>query len=197
MRPTSNQRRNAGRPQLIQAVMDAVRVPDLRRRLLFTFGLLVIFRFIAHVPMPGVDLLALERLFQSNQLLGLLDLFSGGAMRNLSVAALGVYPYITASIIMQLMIPVFPGLSGLAQEGEAGRAKISQYTHWATIPLALAQGYAQLVLLSSSGALDPLFPYPGGSFLQTLAMVVSLAAGTMLLVWIGELITENGIGNGI
>ncbi len=195
MRSTSN--RNTGRPQLIQAVMDAVRVPDLRKRLLFTFGLLVIFRFIAHVPMPGVDLLALDRLFQSNQLLGLLDLFSGGAMRNLSVAALGVYPYITASIIMQLMIPVFPGLSGLAQEGEAGRAKISQYTHWATIPLALAQGYAQLVLLSSAGTLDPLFPYPGGSFLQTLAMVISLAAGTMLLVWIGELITENGIGNGI
>jgi preprotein translocase subunit SecY len=95
------------------------------------------------------------------------------------------------------MIPIIPGLSGLAQEGEAGRAKISQYTHWATIPIALAQGYAQLVLLSSAGTLDPLFPYPGGSFLQTLAMVISLAAGTMLLVWIGELITENGIGNGI
>lgn len=198
MRSTAGQqRRNSGRPQLLQAVIDSMRVPDLRRRLLFTIGLLVIFRFIAHVPMPGVDLLALSRIFDSNQLLGLLDLFSGGAMRNLSIAALGVYPYITASIILQLMIPVIPRLSALAREGDAGRAKISQFTHWATIPIALAQGYGQLAILSNAGALRPMWPNAGSSLLATLAMVISLAAGTMLLVWIGELITENGVGNGV
>ena len=152
MRAAQAQRPGSSRPQLLQAVLDAVRVPDLRRKLLFTLGLLVVFRFIAHVPLPGVDLVALDRLFQSNPLLGLLDLFSGGAMRFLSVASMGVYPYITASIIMQLMVPVIPHLSALAKEGEAGRQKISQYTHWAMIPIAMAQGYGQLVFISGGGA---------------------------------------------
>ena len=111
----------ASRPQLLQVMIDASRQPDLRRKLLLTLGILVIFRFVAHVPVPGVDIDNLARLFQSNQLLGLMDLFSGGALRNLSVAALGVYPYITASIIMQLLIPVIPRLQALAREGEMGR----------------------------------------------------------------------------
>ena len=109
------------RPRLVQAMLDAFRMPDLRRRILLTFGLLVAFRFIAHVPLPGVDPVALKSIFQSNALLGMLDMFSGGALRNFSVAAMGVYPYITATIIIQLMQPVIPALQRLSLEGEAGQ----------------------------------------------------------------------------
>ncbi len=179
------------RPRLIQAVVDAVRLPDLRRRLLFTLGILVVFRFVAHVPLPGVDLDALHRLFDQNQLLGMLDLFTGGAMRNFSVVALGVYPYITASIIMQLLVPVIPSLRALSEEGEVGRDKINRITHWATVPLAALQGYGQLALLRSQDIVVP------AAALPTLAMIMSMTAGTMFLVWLGELITERGIGNGI
>lgn len=180
-----------GRPRLIQALLDAFSLPDLRRRLLFTFGMLVVFRFVAHVPMPGVDLNALDELFDQNQLLGMLDMFSGGAMRNFSVAAMGVYPYITSSIIMQLLVPVIPQLRALSEEGEAGRNRINQFTHWLTVPLAALQGYAQIMLLRSQGVIT------NAGALETVTMVVSLVAGTMFLVWIGELITERGIGNGI
>ncbi len=184
-------RQREARPRLIQALLDAFSLPDLRRRLLFTLGMLVIFRFVAHVPLPGVDLDALHELFERNQLLGMLDLFSGGAMRNFSVAAMGVYPYITASIIMQLLVPVVPGLRALSQEGETGRRRINQFTHWLTVPLAALQGYAQLALLRSQGIVGP------AQTLPTLAIICSLAAGTMFLVWLGELITERGIGNGV
>jgi preprotein translocase subunit SecY len=193
----SSTQRQQQRPALLQAMIDAWHQPDLRRRLLFTFGILVIFRFIAHVPVPGVNLVELQRLFQSNQLLGMLDIFSGGAMRNLSVAAMGVYPYITASIILQILVPVIPRLQAMAREGEAGRQVINQYTHWLTVPIAAASAYGQLVLLNRLGVLDPLWPAAGGNFLSTLAMIVSMSAGTMLLVWLGQLITESGIGNGI
>jgi len=179
------------RPRLIQALLDAFSLPDLRRRLLFTLSMLVIFRFVAHVPLPGVDLDALHELFDKNQLLGMLDLFSGGAMRNFSVAAMGVYPYITSSIIMQLLVPVIPGLRSLSQEGEAGRRRINQFTHWLTVPLAGLQGYAQLALLRSQGIIG------SAAALPTVAIIVSMAAGTMFLVWLGELITERGIGNGV
>jgi len=180
-----------GRPRLIQALLDAFSLPDLRRRLLFTISMLIVFRFIAHVPLPGVDLEALRELFERNQLLGMLDLFSGGAMRNFSVAAMGVYPYITASIVMQLLVPVIPRLRALSQEGEAGRRRINQFTHWLTVPLAALQGYAQLTLMRSQGVIGQTAALP------TLAIIISLAAGTMFLVWLGELITERGIGNGI
>jgi preprotein translocase subunit SecY len=179
------------RSRLIQALFDAFSLPDLRRKLLFTIGILVVFRFIAHIPMPGVDLAALRDLFQSNQLLGMLDMFSGGAMRNFSVAAMGVYPYITASIIMQLLVPVVPSLRALSEEGESGQHKINQYTHWLTIPLAALQGYAQLALLRSQHVVSTT------DTLSTFAMIVSLTAGTVFLVWLGELITERGIGNGV
>ena len=181
----------SGRPRLIQALIDAFSLPDLRRRLLFTVGMLVVFRFVAHVPLPGVDLAALDEVFEQNQLLGMLDLFSGGAMRNFSIAAMGVYPYITASIVMQLLVPVIPQLRALSQEGEAGRRRINQFTHWLTIPLAALQGYAQLALLRSQGAIGE------AAALPTLAIIVSLTAGTVFLVWLGELITERGIGNGV
>ena len=117
------------RPQLIQSMLDAMRVPDLRSKILFTFAMLLIFRFVAHVPVPGVDTQALAQAFRQQALLGFLDLFSGGALANLSVAALGVYPYITASIVMQILTPVLPTLKELSQEGDYGRQKINQYTH--------------------------------------------------------------------
>ena len=188
------------RPRLIQAMIDAFSQADLRRRILLTLGLLVVFRFIAHIPLPGVDIDALQRLLEQGQgigpLLGMLDLFSGGAMRYMSIAAMGVYPYITAVIIMQLLVPVIPRLQAIAREGEAGRARINQYTHWLTVPLAALQGYGQLIILQREGIIGGI-GLSGEALLPTAAMVIAMAAGTMFLVWLGELITEYGIGNGI
>jgi len=182
------------RPRLIQAMIDSFTLPDLRRRLLFTLGILIVFRFVAHVPVPGVDQVKLDQMFKDVPLLGMLDLFSGGAMRQFSVAAMGVYPYITASIIMQLLMPVIPRLQALAQEGEAGRNRINMITHWATVPLAALQGYGQLVLLHNRGVIGDVGLH---NMLPTTSMVLSMVAGTMFLVWLGELITEYGIGNGV
>jgi len=184
-------RQRPSRPRLLQAMTDAFSLPDLRRRILITVLILVIFRFIAHVPLPGVNMDALRELFESNALLGMLDLFSGGAMRQFSVASMGVYPYITASIIMILMVPIIPRLQALSQEGETGRNKINLITHWLTVPLAGLSGYGQLVLLQRAGAVS------SSETLPTVAIVLSLVAGTVFLVWLGELITEYGIGNGI
>jgi preprotein translocase subunit SecY len=172
-------------------MMDAFSLPDLRRRILITAGILVIFRFIAHVPVPGVDQSALQALFERNALLGMLDMFSGGAMRRLSIAAMGVYPYITASIIMMLLVPVIPRLQALSREGESGRNKINLITHWLVVPLASIQGYGQLIYLQREGVLSSTDP------LGMTSMVLSMVAGTLFLVWLGELITEYGIGNGI
>ncbi|MFC1931678.1 preprotein translocase subunit SecY [Chloroflexota bacterium] len=184
-------RSRPNRPRLLQAMFDAFSLPDLRRRILLTVGLLVIFRFVAHVPIPGVDQTALQALFERNALLGMLDLFSGGAMKRLSVAAMGVYPYITASIIMMLLVPVIPRLQALSREGETGRNKINLITHWLVVPLASVQGYGQLVYLQREGVVSAAAP------VQMSAMVLSMVAGTIFLVWLGELITEYGIGNGI
>jgi preprotein translocase subunit SecY len=183
-------------PRLLTAVVEAFQQPDIRRRLLFTFGLLTIFRFVAHVPIPGIDPDRLKDVFEGNAILGFLNLFSGGALRRLSVAAMGVYPYITSTIIMQLLIPIVPSLQALSKEGEAGRNKIALYTHWITVPLAIVQGYSQLLVLESAGAISGI-GFSGDEALPTLAAVGSMAAGTMFLVWLGELITENGIGNGV
>jgi preprotein translocase subunit SecY len=181
------------RPRLIQAMIDAFSLPDLRGKLLFTLFILVIFRFVAQVPTPGVDQEALDKVFENNQLFGMLDLFSGGAMRNLSVLAMGVYPYITATIVMQLLTPVIPQLMSLSKEGEAGRNKINMYTHWLAVPLAALQGYGQVIMLQREGV------FGEGSIapLQMVAVILSMVAGTMFLVWMGELITERGIGNGV
>jgi preprotein translocase subunit SecY len=186
-------RQRQTKPRLMQAMIDAFRLPDLRRRILFTFGILVVFRFVAHIPLPGVDADALSTLFEQNALLGMLDMFSGGAMKNFSVAAMGVYPYITASIIMTLMTPVIPRLQAIASEGEAGRNRINRITHWLTIPIAGFAGYGQIQLLMRA---DPPV-LESTAVLPMVAMVASLIAGTIFLVWLGELITEYGIGNGI
>jgi preprotein translocase subunit SecY len=143
------------------------------------------------VPLPGIDSAALASLFEQNALLGMLNMFSGGAMKNMSVAAMGVYPYITASIIMTLLVPVIPRLQAISAEGEAGRHRINLITHWLAVPMAAMSGYGQLVMLKSYGVIGDT------SVIATIAMVCSMVAGTMFLVWLGELITENGIGNGI
>ena len=186
----------APRPRLLQALIDAFQQPDLRRKLLFTFAMLVVFRFVAHVPIPGIDSKLLKQAFENNAILGFLNLFSGGALRNLSVAALGVYPYITASIIIQVMIPIVPSLQALSKEGEQGHNKIQMYTHYLTVPLAVIQGYSQLIVLQRSGAISGI-GLTGSDALPTLSAIISMTAGTMFLVWLGELITENGIGNGV
>jgi len=178
-------------PRLIQAMRDAFSLPDLRQRLLFTLGILVAFRFLVHVPLPGVDPQALSDFFEQNALLGMLDLFSGGAMKNFSIAAMGVYPYITSSIIMQLLVPVIPSLQAISQQGESGQRRINQITHFLAVPLAALQGYSQLAILTSQNVITR----PDG--ITTATILISMTAGTMFLVWLGELITERGIGNGI
>jgi preprotein translocase subunit SecY len=176
-------------------MVDAFSLPDLRRRILITFGILVVFRLIAHIPVPKVNPEALTEIFQQNPLFGMFDMFSGGALRNFSVAAMGVYPYITASIVMTLMTPVIPKLQALSQEGEAGRNKINLITHWLTVPLAALSGYGQLVLIQRASTSVPAIGEING--LETVAIILSLVAGSMFLVWLGEQITEYGIGNGV
>lgn len=186
---------------MLQAVVNAFKLPDLRKRIIFTFIILVIYRFAAHVPVPGVDLEALRQVFQRNQLLGLLDMFSGGAMQNFSVMAMGVYPFITAQIVLQLLQPIIPALEQLSKEGEAGRQKLNLYTHILTVPLAALQGFGQTSLLAQSvGSTGPVisnFGFQAGTWLPTLATLFTLTAGTMFAIWLGELIDEQGIGNGL
>jgi preprotein translocase subunit SecY len=188
------------RPRLLQAMLDSWAQEDVRMKLAFVFGMLIIFRFVAHVPIPGVNPDLLSQAFENNTstgaFLGTLNIFSGGALRQLSVAALGVYPYITASIIMQIMTPMIPSLQALSREGEQGRNRIQLYTHWLSVPMAIVQGYSQLLILQQLNAVSGI-RFSGPNALPTLAAVISMTAGTMFLVWLGELITEKGIGNGI
>jgi preprotein translocase subunit SecY len=183
---------------MLGALLSAFKIPDLRQKLLFTAALLVIFRFVSHVPVPGVNSENLRRVFETNQLVGMLDLFSGGAMSSFSIAAMGVYPYITASIIMQLMVPIVPRLTELSKEGESGRNQINQYTHWLTVPLAALQAFGTPQLLNASLP-EPVIENFGFDVnpLGTLSIIISMTAGTMLLIWIGELITQYGVGNGV
>jgi preprotein translocase subunit SecY len=183
---------------MIEAAVNSFRIPDLRQKLLFTGAMLVIFRFIANIPVPGVDVAALRALFENNQLIGMLDLFSGGALSSFSVAAMGVYPYITAQIIVQLMIPVIPKLQEIVSEGESGRAKMNQWTYWLTVPLAFLQAFGTVQFINATTG-QPIITNFGFDKdpLATLALLVSMTAGTMLLIWIGELISQQGIGNGI
>ncbi len=178
----------------VESLAGAWRAPDLRRKIVFTLGMLVVFRFLAHVPVPGVNQAELDRILGSNQLLGLLDLFSGGGLANFSVVAMGVNPYINASIIMQLLIGVIPALERLSKEGEYGRNRINQYIRLLTVPLALLQGVGISVFMRQSGALRRFGPDELG---VSLAILSTLVAGTIFLMWLGELISENGLGNGI
>ncbi len=179
---------------MFTALIDAFRAPDLRNKILFTLGMLVVFRFLAHVPLPGVDQAQLANVLQNNQLLNLLDLFSGGGLARLSVVALGVNPYINASIIMTLLNQTIPALERLSKEGEFGRNKINQYTRILTVPLALLQGTGIAIFFKNSGVISE---FGLGSIGLTIAILATLTAGTLILMWLGELISENGIGNGI
>jgi preprotein translocase subunit SecY len=179
---------------VFESLLNAFRAPDIRRRILYVLGILIIFRLLAHVPVPGVDKTALDSFFQGNQIFGLLDLFSGGGLSNFSVIGLGVNPYINASIIIQLMTGVVPRLQELQREGEYGRNRINQYTRYLSVPLAALQAYGFLALLNSQNVLTT--PFDLASW-ETLTQIVSLTAGSVLLMWLGELITEKGIGNGI
>jgi preprotein translocase subunit SecY len=178
---------------VLQSAVTAFRAPDIRRKILFTLGILFIFRILTNVPVPNVDQTRLADLFNSNQLLGLLDLFSGGGLATASIVGMGVNPYINASIIMQLMQGVIPSLGELAREGEYGRNRINQYTRLLTVPMAFAQGYGFSVLLQSNGVI----PQAAFFSFQTLSLLLSFTAGTILLMWLGELISERGLGNGI
>ena len=153
--------------------------------------MIFVFRLVAHIPSPGVDAVKLKELFASSQLLGLLDVFSGGTLANFSVMALGVNPYINASIILQMLTIVIPSLEALSKEGEYGREKINQYTRLLTLPLAVVQAIGILVFLRSKEILAVSNPA------AILSMVLTMTAGTMLLLWLGELITEYGLGNGV
>jgi preprotein translocase subunit SecY len=179
---------------VFEGLLNAFRAPDLRRRILFVAGAILVFRLLAHVPVPGVDKTQLGNFLNNNAIFGLLDLFSGGGLTNFSVVALGVNPYINASIIMQLMTGVVPSLQALQREGEYGRTKINQYTRYLSVPMALLQAYGFLALLNSSGALKT--PFDLGSW-ETVTQIITLTAGSVALMWIGELITEKGIGNGV
>jgi preprotein translocase subunit SecY len=180
---------------VFQSLLNAFRAPDIRRRLLYVAGILIIFRFLAHVPVPGVDHAALQSFFNGSALFGLLDLFSGGGLSNFSIVGLGMNPYINASIIMQLMTGVIPSLQSLSREGEYGRNKINQYTRYLAVPMALLQAYGFLALLNAQqGVL--ITPLSLSSW-ETITQIVSLTAGSITLMFLGELITEKGIGNGI
>lgn len=170
---------------------NSFRSADVRRKILFTAGIFIVFRIFAHIPVSGVDLASLKTLFAQNQFLGLLDVFSGGTLANFSVMALGLNPYINASIILQLMTLVFPKLEEMQKEGDAGRRKINQYTRFLTVPLAILQAIGMYALLRSQSIISVLSP------IELVSFIVTMVAGTMFLVWMGELITEKGIGNGI
>lgn len=164
---------------------------DLRKKFLFVLGFLAIFRLLATIPVPGIDAAKLRDFFASNQFFGLLNVFSGGALNNLSIVMLGVGPYITASIIMQLLTMIFPNLKEMYQEeGEAGRQKFNQYSRLLTPPLAIIQGFGLLTILERQGILT-------FTFYDKLASLIVVAAGSVFLMWLGELISEYGIGNGV
>ena len=166
--------------------------PAIRNRILFVLGALVIFRALAAIPIPGVDVVVLDQFFNNNQFLGFLNIFSGGGLANLSIVMLGVGPYITASIIMQLLTVVSPSLKSLyTEEGEAGRTKFMQWSRTLSLPLALLQAFGFLSLLQSQGVIS------GLSTFEFITNVILITAGSMLLMWLGELVTEFGIGNGV
>lgn len=164
---------------------------ELRQKFLFTALVFAVFRFFAHVPVPAVNTEELQKLFANNQFLGVLNIFSGGTLSNFSVMAIGINPYITASIIFQLATMIFPQLKEMSKDGEAGRERINQYTRFLSVPLAVVQSISVLVLLNSQKLIETQDP------LSIIAMILTMVAGSMVLMWLGELVTLYGIGNGI
>lgn len=177
---------------MLEKIVQIYKVRELRNKIFFILALLVVFRLAANIPLPGVDVMKLKQLFEGNQLLGLLNIFSGGGLGNISIVLLGVGPYITASIIMQLLTMIVPRLEQIyKEEGEAGRQKFNMWTRWLTVPLAAMQTFGMITLLRSQQVLGELNPFD-------MAVIIAVAtAGTIFLMWLGELITEKGIGNGV
>ena len=177
---------------MFEKITQIYKIRELRNKILFILGILVVFRVAANVPLPGVDMEQLRRLFEGNQFLGMLNVFSGGGLTNISIVMLGVGPYITASIIMQLLTMIVPRIDQIyKEEGEAGRQKFNMWTRWLTVPLAALQTFSMVALLRSQGVMQIT------STFDIAAIVVIATSGTIFLMWLGELITEKGIGNGV
>lgn len=175
-----------------QTITQIFKVKELRNKILFILGIFAVFRIMANIPMPGVDAENLKQFFSQFQLFGLLNVFTGGALDNISIVMLGIGPYITATIILQLLTMIFPQLEKIyKEEGEAGRQKFNQYARIATVPLAALQGYAMINLLERQGVIGTLSP------LTLIASILTVTAGALFLMWLGELISEKGIGNGV
>lgn len=178
---------------MLNKLQQIWKVKDLRNSIFFVLAMLVLFRLLAHIPIPGVDTVALQDFFASNEILGLMNIFTGGSLEKFSVVALGVGPYITSSIIFQLLAMIIPKLEEMQKEGQSGQERMNQYTRLATVPLAMLQAYAMITLLKQSGRgiLGDL------GMMEYAGIVVTMTAGTLFLMWIGELISERKIGNGI
>ncbi|WP_431047554.1 preprotein translocase subunit SecY [Streptomyces sp. P1-3] len=190
---------------MLTAFARAFKTPDLRKKLLFTLGIILLYRFGTHIPVPGIDYKSVQKCMdeaEANQgLFGLVNMFSGGALLQITIFALGIMPYITASIILQLLTVVIPRLEALKKEGQAGQAKITQYTRYLTVALAILQGTG-LVATARSGSLFSGCTVSGDivadrSIFATVTMVITMTAGTAVVMWLGELITDRGIGNGM
>jgi preprotein translocase subunit SecY len=184
---------------VLQTFLNAFKIPEIRKKLAFTGAMLALYRFGAYIPAPGININAVKDIqnnFQGSSVLGFLNLFSGGSLQRFAIFALGIMPYITASIILQLMTVVVPSLEKLRKEGEVGQQKITQYTRYLTVALAFAQsiGYVFLFRKFSSGSADVV---QGFTFGRVFVIVTTLTAGCVLVMWLGELITQHGIGNGI
>ncbi len=175
---------------MINSFRDAFRLPDLKRRILFTLGMLFVFRLGAHIPTPGIDSDAMAQLFQQGGVLGFLDMFAGGALRRFSIFALGVAPYINASIVMQLLVVVIPALEKLQKEGDDGRKRIVAYTRWGTVFFAAVQAIGMTFWLRNLGIFS-------GGLLSGIVVVVTVVTGSVAVMWLGEEISDHGIGNGI
>ena len=177
---------------MLEKVIQVFKIKELRHKILFVLGVLVVFRLAANIPVPGVNVEQLRQFFENNQFFGLLNMFSGGGLRNISIVMLGVGPYITASIIMQLLTMIVPRLEQIyKEEGEAGRQKFNMWTRWLTVPLAALQTFGMISLFRSQGIFGNLAGFQLGT------IILTATAGTIFLMWLGELITEKNIGNGV
>jgi preprotein translocase subunit SecY len=185
---------------MVRTISSAFTVPEIRRKLAFTAGMLALYRLGSHIPVPGIDVKAVDDIqknFSGNNILGFLNVFSGGGLQRVAIFALGIMPYITASIILQLLTVVVPSLEKLQKEGEVGQARITQYTRYLTVGLALAQSVGYVFLFRSFGTSAGTEVVSNFNGPKVFMIVISLTAGTILLMWLGELITQRGIGNGI
>src|ERR671910_277737 len=185
---------------MLRTIGNAVRVPEIQRKLAFTAAMLLLYRLGAYIPAPGVDINTVEQIeqnFTGSNILGFLNLFSGGSLSRLSLFALGIMPYITASIILQLLTVVVPSLERLQKEGEVGQQKITQYTRYLTVGLAFGQSIGYVYLFQSFQNSAGQSVVGDLTFAKLMLIVISLTAGCVLLMWLGELITQRGVGNGI